>query len=62
MLPASSAAHEYRAAIEYLLADPRYAAAAQALGERVADEVHNSPVVEALERLADRSGERRQAA
>jgi UDP:flavonoid glycosyltransferase YjiC (YdhE family) len=62
MLPASSAAHEYRAAIEYLLADPRYAAAAQALGERVADEVHNSPVVEALERLAARSGERRQAA
>ena len=62
MLPATSAAHEYRAAIEYLLADPRYAAAAQAFGARVADEVRNSPVVEVLERFADRSGERREAA
>ena len=62
MLPAGAAAHEFRAAIEYLLADPRYAAAAQALGARVADEVHNSPVVGELERLAARACSRLEAA
>jgi UDP:flavonoid glycosyltransferase YjiC (YdhE family) len=62
MLPASSAAYEYRAAIEYLLADPRYAAAARTLGERVAGEVNNSPVVDELERLAARGCGRLEAA
>jgi MGT family glycosyltransferase len=51
-LPADSAGFEFRAAIEYMLAEPRYADAARALGERVAREVRNSPVVEELERLA----------
>lgn len=62
ILAAGAEAHEYRAAIEYLLAEPRYAAAARALGARVADEVSNSPVVEELERLAARSRGRLKAA
>ena len=56
MLPATSAACEFRTAIEYILADPRYAEAARALGERVAEDVDKSPVAEELERLA--AGER----
>ena len=51
MLPAASAAYEFRAAIEYMLEDPRFAEAARALGERVADDMRNSPVVAELERL-----------
>jgi MGT family glycosyltransferase len=62
MLPATSAAFEYRAAIEYMLADPRFAEAAQAFGERIAEDVRNSPVVEALERLAAGRCERQKAA
>ena len=52
MLPAGSPAYEFRTAIEYMLANARYADAARALGERVADDVYNSPVAEELERLA----------
>jgi hypothetical protein len=45
-----------------MLADARYAEAARALGERVAAEVRESPVVEELERFATRGCERREAA
>jgi UDP:flavonoid glycosyltransferase YjiC (YdhE family) len=62
MLPAASAAWEFRTAIEYMLADPRYAEAARALGERVAAEVRESPVVEELERFATGGCDRREAA
>lgn len=51
-LAAGSAAYEFRTAIEYILAGPRYAEAARALGERVAADVEQSPVAEELERLA----------
>ena len=52
MLPADAAATDFRAAIETMLADPSYAEAAQALGERVAEEVRHSLVAEQLEQLA----------
>lgn len=52
MLPAASAATDFRAAIETMLADPSYAEAARKLGERVADEVKRSLVAEELEQLA----------
>lgn len=52
ILPAGSPAYEFRTAIEYMLANARYADAARALGERVADDVNNSPAAEELERLA----------
>lgn len=51
-LPADAPAAAFRSAIEELLSDPAYAAAARELGDRVADEVERSPVVEELERLA----------
>jgi MGT family glycosyltransferase len=62
MLPAASAAREFRTAIEDLLADPRYAEAARTLGGKVAREVQDSPVAAELERLAERDSQRRQAA
>ena len=51
-LPACSAAEDFRQAIEDLLADSRYAAAARRLGRKVRDEKDHSPIVEELERLA----------
>ncbi len=42
----------FKSAIEEVLFDPRYAAAARTLGQQVADEAERSPVVEELERLA----------
>jgi len=62
MLPASASPSDFRAAIETMLADPAYAAAARNLGERVARDVAQSLVAEELEQLvADGSG-RREAA
>ena len=52
MVPAASEAADFRTAITNVLADPTYAAAAQALGERVAEDVRNSQVIEELEALA----------
>lgn len=52
MLPANAPAAAFRSAIETLLSDPAYAAAAGDLGRHVADEVERSPVVAELERLA----------
>ena len=52
MLPADAGADAFMAAIETLLGDPAYAAAAAELGARVADEIARSPVAEELERLA----------
>ncbi|MGQ0588157.1 MAG: glycosyltransferase, partial [Sphingosinicella sp.] len=52
MLPAEATIEEFRAAIETLLGDPGYAAAAAELGGRVADEIARSPVAEELERIA----------
>jgi MGT family glycosyltransferase len=60
-LAADTAAVDFRAAIERVLADFRFAEAAVALGRKVAEEVENSPVAETLESLAAR-GERRKAA
>jgi MGT family glycosyltransferase len=51
-LAADAPAETFRSAIEALLSDPRYAAGAEALGRRVADETEHSPVVEELESLA----------
>ena len=53
---------EFRTAIEYLLADPRYAEAARTLGGKVAREVMESPVATELERLAACGADRRKAA
>jgi MGT family glycosyltransferase len=52
MLPAASDAVAFGAAIADILADPAYAQAARTLGERVADDVRNSPVLAELEALA----------
>lgn len=58
-LPPSATAEEIRAALARLLAEPSFAAAAAALGERVAEEAVNSPAVDELEALAGcASGER----
>ena len=54
MVPAESGSEAFRTAIASVLADPAYAAAAQTLGARIAEEVHNSPVVDELEALAAR--------
>ena len=51
-LEADASVATFRTAIDTLLADPAYAAGAEALGRRVADEVSNSPVGETLEQLA----------
>ena len=52
MLLADASAAAFKSAIEQVLSDPSYAAAARTLGRQVADEVEQSPVVEELERLA----------
>lgn len=52
MLPADTSAATFRSAIEAILSDPGYAAAAGELGRKVADEVRHSPVIEELEPLA----------
>ena len=52
MLPATATATDFRAAIQTVLAEPRYAESAKRLGERVAADVDNSPVADELERLA----------
>ena len=52
MLPATAPVAAFRAAIDTLLSDPAYAAAASELGRCVADEVERSPVATELERLA----------
>ncbi|HYD13858.1 MAG TPA: glycosyltransferase [Allosphingosinicella sp.] len=62
MLPATAAADAFRGAIESVLADPGYAAAAAALGARVAEEVEKSTVAETLECLAVRGCARLEAA
>jgi UDP:flavonoid glycosyltransferase YjiC (YdhE family) len=62
MLPATSAAWEFRTAIEYMLADVRYAEAARTLGDKIGREVQDSPVAAELERLAGRGSQRRRAA
>ena len=62
MLPATATAEDFRTAIADLLADHRYAEAANRLGARVAADVDNSPVAEALERLAACGQDRLQAA
>jgi hypothetical protein len=51
-LQADAPAAAFTSAVEELLSDPSYAAAAASLGQKIADEVHRSPVVEELERLA----------
>lgn len=62
MLPADAPAAAFRAAIERVFSEPGYAAAARGLGARVAEEVRQSPVAEALERLASCTCGHRQAA
>jgi len=52
MLAAGSPAGEFAEAIRRLLTEPGFAAAARALGDLVAEEAENSPVVEELERIA----------
>jgi MGT family glycosyltransferase len=52
MVPADSDSSTFGAAIAAVLADPAYANAAQAFGERVAEDVRNSPVIAELEALA----------
>jgi MGT family glycosyltransferase len=51
-LPTTSDPATFGVAIATVLAESRYAKAAQELGERVAEEVHNSPVIAQLETLA----------
>jgi UDP:flavonoid glycosyltransferase YjiC (YdhE family) len=55
MLPSESDAAVFRSAIAAILADPNYTEAARALGERVAEDVRNSPVLAELEALASGS-------
>jgi UDP:flavonoid glycosyltransferase YjiC (YdhE family) len=59
-LDAGAPAAAFKAAIEAVLSDPAYAAAARRLGRKVAAEARNSPVVAILEELAgarrDRAG------
>ena len=62
MVPADSPAEAFRAAIGTVLADPAHAAAAQALGERIADDMANSPIVAELEALAAPRGNALRAA
>jgi len=52
MLQGGASATAFKSAIEEVLSDPRYAAAARSLGHKVAIEVEHSPVIEELERLA----------
>jgi len=52
MLPQDSSAHAIRSAIDTILSDPAYAAAAARLGSQVAEDVRRSPVVDELELLA----------
>lgn len=61
-LAADATPADFRAAIERVLADFRFAEAARELGNRIADEVENSPVAGLLERLAAVGRERRRAA
>jgi UDP:flavonoid glycosyltransferase YjiC (YdhE family) len=60
-LQADSAATDFHAAIERVLADFRFTEAAVAFGRQVAEETGNSRVAEVLEGFAAR-GERRKAA
>ena len=53
-LTADSPAAAFQAAIERLLGEPGFAAAARALGAQVAEEAASSPVVVTLERMAGR--------
>ncbi|HEV2365386.1 MAG TPA: glycosyltransferase [Caulobacteraceae bacterium] len=57
-LPATASAEEIGAALARLLNEPGFALAARRLGGAVAREVAQSPVVEALEELAQNAGAR----
>jgi MGT family glycosyltransferase len=52
VVAADAPADAFRSAIADMLSDSAYAAAAAALGRRVAEEAENSPAVEELERMA----------
>jgi len=52
MLPADAGVGAIRAALQQLLADPSFAAAARALGAQVVAEAQASPLVPILETLA----------
>ena len=52
MVPAGSSAEEFESVMRKLLTEPGFATAAQALGDRIADEAENSPVAEELEQIA----------
>ena len=52
VLDAQSSVGDFRGAISQVLSEPRFAAAARALGDRVAEEAERSPVVHELEQIA----------